>query len=58
MIGTFLLQQEAARFARTLGTMLKAGVPLIQAAKSACSVIGNRHIAASRVLDIGQIHPT
>jgi len=46
VIGSFLLQQEAARFARTFGTMLKAGVPLVQAAKSASSVIGNRHIAA------------
>jgi general secretion pathway protein F len=46
VLGAFLLQNEAARFARTLGTMLKAGVPLVQAAKSSCSVIGNRHIAA------------
>jgi general secretion pathway protein F len=46
IVGNFLLRQEAARFARTLGTMLKAGVPLVQAAKSASSVIGNRHIAA------------
>ena len=45
VIGAFLLQQEAARFARTLGTMLKAGVPLIHAAKSAGSVVGNRHMA-------------
>ena len=33
VVGSFLLQQEAARFTRTLGTMLKAGVPLIQAAR-------------------------
>jgi len=46
LLGAFLLQQEAARFARTLGTMLKAGVPLVQATKSSWSVIGNRHIAA------------
>jgi general secretion pathway protein F len=45
VLGAFLLQQEAARFARTLGTMLKAGVPLVQATKSSCSVIGNRHLA-------------
>jgi general secretion pathway protein F len=56
VVGTFLLQQETARFARTLGTMLKAGVPLIQAAKSACSVIGNRHIAAGMDRAIEAIH--
>jgi general secretion pathway protein F len=46
IVGTFLLRQETARFARTLGTLLKAGVPLFQAATSARTVIGNRHIAA------------
>jgi general secretion pathway protein F len=56
VLGAFLLQQEAARFARTLGTMLKAGVPLIQAAKSACSVIGNRHIAAGMDRVIEAVH--
>lgn len=56
VIGAFLLQQEAARFARTLGTMLKAGVPLVQAAKSACSVIGNRHVAAGIDRAIEAIH--
>jgi len=56
VLGTFLLQQEAARFARTLGTMLKAGVPLIQAVKSACSVVGNRHIAARMERAIEAIH--
>jgi len=56
VVGAFLLQQEAARFARTLGTMLKAGVPLIQAAKSACNVIGNRHIAAGMDRVIEAVH--
>lgn len=56
VIGSFLLQQEAARFSRTLGTMLKAGVPLIQATKSACSVIGNRHIAAGMDRAIEAVH--
>jgi general secretion pathway protein F len=56
VVGNFLLQQEAARFARTLGTMLKAGVPLIQAVKSACSVIGNRHIAAGMDRAIEAVH--
>jgi general secretion pathway protein F len=56
VLGGFLLQQEAARFARTLGTMLKAGVPLINAAKSACSVVANRHIAVGIERAIEAIH--
>jgi general secretion pathway protein F len=56
VIGSFLLQQEAARFARTLGTMLKAGVPLIQATKSSCSVIGNRYIASGMDRAIEAVH--
>ncbi|WP_316228460.1 type II secretion system F family protein [Bradyrhizobium sp. SZCCHNR1039] len=46
VLGAFLLQQESARFARTLGTMLTAGVPLVQATRSASGVVGNRHLAA------------
>ena len=56
MIGSFLLQQEVARFARTLGTMLKAGVPLIQATKSARSAIGNHHIASGMDRAIEAVH--
>lgn len=56
VLGAFLLQHEAARFARTLGTMLKAGVPLIQAAKSARSVIGNRHVAVGMDRAIEAVH--
>jgi general secretion pathway protein F len=56
VLGNFLLQQEAARFSRTLGTMLKAGVPLIQATKSACSVIGNRYMAAGMDRAIEAVH--
>ncbi|MBR1201852.1 MULTISPECIES: type II secretion system F family protein [unclassified Bradyrhizobium] len=56
VIGAFLLQQEAARFARTLGTMLKAGVPLIQATKSASSVISNCYIASSLGRAIEAVH--
>ena len=56
VVGAFLLQQEAARFARTLGTMLKAGVPLINAVKSASSVINNRHIAVGIERAIEAIH--
>ena len=46
MLGRLVLQQETARFGRTLGTLLKAGVPLIQAATSAQAVVANRHLAA------------
>jgi general secretion pathway protein F len=56
LLGAFLLQTETSRFARTLGTMLKAGVPLIQATTSACSVIGNRHLAAGMDRAIEAIH--
>jgi general secretion pathway protein F len=46
VLGPFLLQQEAARFSRTVGTMLRAGIPLVQAAKSGHAVIRNQHVAA------------
>ncbi|WP_316176025.1 MULTISPECIES: type II secretion system F family protein [unclassified Bradyrhizobium] len=46
LLGGFLLQQDTARFARTLGTMLMAGVPLIAATKSASDVVDNRHLRA------------
>jgi general secretion pathway protein F len=45
VVGSLVMLQEAARLARTLGTLLKAGVPLIQAATSARDVVANRHIA-------------
>jgi general secretion pathway protein F len=56
VVGTFLLQQEAARFARTLGTMLTAGVPLIQATRSARGVVANRHMGAGLDRAIEAIH--
>jgi general secretion pathway protein F len=56
VLGNFLIQQETARFARTLGTMLKAGVPLSQAARSACDVIGNRHMMAGINRAIDAVH--
>lgn len=46
LLGTFILERETARFARSLGTLLRAGVPLLQASTSARAVIGNRHIGA------------
>lgn len=44
LYGDFALKRETARFARTLGTLLRAGVPLLQATVSARSVIANRYI--------------
>ena len=38
---------ETARFCRTLGTLLKSGVPLLQAMNNAKDVIGNQVIAGS-----------
>jgi general secretion pathway protein F len=46
ILGAFIRQHETARFARTLSTLLKAGVPLLQAATSARTVVGNRHLGA------------
>lgn len=46
MLGGFVLDQDTARFARTLGTLLAAGVPLLQAATSARAVVRNGHVAA------------
>jgi general secretion pathway protein F len=46
VFGAFLLKQETARYTRTLGTLLKSGVPLLRAAVSASAVIKNRAIAS------------
>jgi general secretion pathway protein F len=37
---------EAARFCRTLGTLLKSGVPLLQALNNSTDIVSNRAIAA------------
>jgi general secretion pathway protein F len=55
LVGPFLLHQETARFARTLGTMLQADVPLLQAVGAARAVIGNRHLAAAMEVAIESI---
>src|SRR5262245_6304787 len=46
-LGPFLLQQETARFTRTLGTLVRAGAPLLLAATSARAVVVTRHVAAA-----------
>jgi general secretion pathway protein F len=45
--GPFLLKQETARFTRTLGTLLKAGVSVLQAADTAGAIVRNDALAAS-----------
>jgi general secretion pathway protein F len=55
VVGPFLMHQETARFARTLGTMLQAGVPLLQAANAAKAVVGNRHLASTVELAIESV---
>jgi general secretion pathway protein F len=45
LIGRFLLEQETARLARTLGMLLKAGVPLATAARATQNVVRNRWLA-------------
>ena len=46
LIGIFITRGEAARFSRTLGTLIKAGVPLLQASIAAQSVVSNRWMSA------------
>jgi general secretion pathway protein F len=43
-LGGILLERETARFARTLGTLLRSGVPMIAAFGSARDVVANRFL--------------
>jgi general secretion pathway protein F len=47
LMGDIIRKLETARFCRTLGTLLKSGVPLLQALKNARDVITNQVIALS-----------
>nr|MBS0020712.1 type II secretion system F family protein [Gammaproteobacteria bacterium] len=47
LVGTLIAQHEAARFTRTLGTLLTNGVPMLQAMLIAKEVIGNQVIAGA-----------
>ncbi|MEW6586852.1 MAG: type II secretion system F family protein, partial [Nitrospirota bacterium] len=47
MLGDIVRKLETARFCRTLGTLLKSGVPLLQALQNAKDVIGNQVIAST-----------
>ncbi len=47
MVGDVARRLETARFCRTLGTLLRSGVPLLQALTNAKEVIGNQVIASA-----------
>ena len=47
-----ILKVEVARFARTLGTLINSGVPILQALAIAKDIVGNVVVAAS----IARIH--
>jgi general secretion pathway protein F len=47
LIGDVIKKLETARFCRTLGTLLKSGVPLLQALNNSRDIINNRVIAAA-----------
>lgn len=47
LMGDIIKKLETARFCRTLGTLLKSGVPLLQALHNAKDVINNRVIASA-----------
>lgn len=47
MLGETIRKIEAARFSRTLGTLLQSGVPLLQALVNAKDTISNRVIAGT-----------
>jgi general secretion pathway protein F len=46
-MGEVIRKLETARFCRTLGTLLKSGVPLLQALNNSRDVISNQVIASS-----------
>jgi general secretion pathway protein F len=45
MMGDLIRKLETARFCRTLGTLIRSGVPLLQALKNARDVVTNQTIA-------------
>jgi general secretion pathway protein F len=47
LLGDVVRKLETARFCRTLGTLLRSGVPFLQALGNAKDVLGNRIIAGS-----------
>jgi general secretion pathway protein F len=54
VLGQLLTKQEVGRFARTLGTLLKSGVPLLQALEVVQEVAGNAMVSqALREVRVG-----
>jgi general secretion pathway protein F len=47
LVGQVITKLETARFCRTLGTLLRSGVPLLQALKNSTDVISNQVIASA-----------
>lgn len=47
LVGDVIRKLETARFTRTLGTLLKSGVPLLQALRNAKDIINNQIIAST-----------
>lgn len=52
VIGELVKQTEAARFARTLGTLLQSGVPILQALQIVRETAGNEVVARA----VGEVH--
>ena len=47
VMGDVILKLETARFCRTLGALLRSGVPLLQAIKNAKDIVGNYVISSA-----------
>jgi general secretion pathway protein F len=47
LMGEIIRKLETARFCRTLGTLIRSGVPLLQALKNSRDVLSNRVIASA-----------
>lgn len=47
LLGDLIRKREVANFARTLGTLLKSGVPLLQALEIVEAVVGNKVISGA-----------
>jgi general secretion pathway protein F len=47
LVGDIIRKLETARFCRTLGTLIKSGVPLLQALKNSRDVVNNQAIASA-----------
>ncbi len=55
LMGDVILKLETARFCRTLGALLKSGVPLLQAVKNARDIIGNYAVSSALERVSGEI---